>query len=208
MSTCSAVGAASEKRGDMSHVLHLAGGEARLRDGFLRWQCRLRQVAARRDAGRPGSGCVPALTLAGESEPLGRVVTVLSKQPAHSMTSEFKHVVRREPDHARRREAALKLFSETYYQHHEQFSDTLTCTFPPASAGAARIESAGRCLLRFEQFRQVYELDCGVRRLGPDHPLREATYWHNLLFNPQLPADCCVLVFEPNWREAQADPPP
>ena len=48
---------------------------------------------------------------------------------------------------------------------------------------------------------------CTVRRLSGNDPLREATFWHNLLFNPRLSADCIVLGFEPDWPRSSAEPP-
>ena len=52
-----------------------------LRDAFLRWQCRVRQMAMRDNAGRPGEGMIPELTLAGDREPMGGIVTVLYAAP-------------------------------------------------------------------------------------------------------------------------------
>ena len=69
-----------------------------------------------------------------------------------------------------------------------------------------RFRPTGR---REETERQPESLKrvCRVRRLSPKHPLREATFWHNLLFNPRLPADCLILGFEPDWPKSDAEPP-
>ena len=48
----------------------------------------------------------------------------------------------------------------------------------------------------------------GGRGSGRDDPRREETWWHNALFNPQLPPDIPVLAFAPRWLEATADPRP
>ena len=193
---------------DGATAVQLAGADERLRSGFVRWQCRLRQIAARTDAGRPGDGCVPSLTLPGDGEPLGHVITVLNRAPAEAMTEEFRHMVRRERDQAKRLESAVRLFSETYYGDADRFADTLTSTFSAGSPGAERILRAGACRLAFSQFSQTWSFDCAVRRFEPPHHFREATFWHNLLFNPHLRADCIVLGFEPEWHSAQVDPPP
>jgi len=184
------------------------GPEGALRTAFLRWQCRVRQIIMREHRGRPAEGIVPAVTLAGETEPLGHIITVMVKAPHASKTPEMRHMVQRTHDPAARREAALKLFSEFYYQKPDEFSDTLTATFPPDSAGAARIRAAERCRLTFQAFNQRFDLDCRVWRLAEQNPLWQATYWHNLLFNPALPADTVVLGFEPDWTRSTAEPWP
>jgi hypothetical protein len=179
-----------------------------LRDGFLRWQCRVRQMMMRDDRGRPGDPIMPALTLPGESGPMGHIITVMSKAPQHSKTPELRHMVRKTVDPAQRRESALTFFSEYYYQKADEFSDILTATFPPGSKGAARIREAGRSVLTFQAWGQRYDLDCRVWTLAEHNPLYQATYWHNLLFNPNLPSDTISLGFEPDWSRSSADPSP
>ena len=211
-----------------------------LRDRFLRWQCRIRQIAMRGQDGRPTSGMTPlafpapapASTLAAGSasgrgpsrgssldsgpvpgsdpggEPIARIVTVLCKRPEHSATMELRHLARRTHDPAERRAAALAFLAERYYQPAREFSDTLTASFPPASETAAKLLAGRECRLDFEQFRQRYRVHCAVRRLSEHDPLREATFWHNLLFNPRLPADCIILGFVPDWARSGVGPPP
>jgi len=132
-------------------ILRAVGIDHPLRDAFLRWQCRVRQMMMRDDQGRPGDPVMPALTLPGDREPMGHVITVLSKAPQHSKTPEMRHMVRKTVDPAARRQSALTFFSEFYYQRAEEFSDILTATFPPASPGAAQIREAGRATLTFEE---------------------------------------------------------
>ena len=194
----------------------------RVRDAFLRWQCRVRQIAMRSHEGRPTSGMtpfaspVPAPAAAPESapepgsspdaEPIARIVTVLCRRPEHSATMELRHMARRTHDPAERRAAALEFLAERYYQAPREFSDTLTASFPPASGIAAKLLAGRECRLDFEQFRQRRRLYCAVRCLSEHDPLREATFWHNLLFNPRLPADCIILGFEPDWGRSGPDP--
>ena len=196
-----------------ANVVRLELANEELRDRFLRWQCRIRQIAMRSEGGRPTSGMTP-LAFTGEGEVAGgdgappfRIVTVLCKRPEHSVTMELRHLARRTHDPAERRESALKLFAERYYQAAREFSDTLTASFAPGSATAARLLEARECRLDFEQFSQRFRVHCAVRRLSERNPLREATFWHNLLFNPRLPADCTVLGFEPDWGRSEAEPP-
>ena len=177
-----------------------------LRDAFLRWQCRVRQMMMRDEAGRPTDGIMPALTPAGETEPMGHIITVLSKSPVYSKTPEMRHMATRTNDPAQIRESALKFFSEFYYQKGAEFSDILTATFPPGSDGAKAIRRAERCRLDFEAFGQRFGLECRVWKLTAKNPLWQATYWHNRLFNPGLPETTVILGFEPDWRASAADP--
>lgn len=193
----------------ISQLLETADGpERRLRLAFLRWQCRVRQIMMRDQAGRPSDGIMPSVTLAGEDEPIGHVITVLWKTGRHSITPEMRHMVRATNDPAQRREKALRLFSEFHYQKPEQFSDMLTATFPPGSPGAARIREAGACRLGFEAYNQRFDLACRVWLLAERNPGWQATYWHNLLFNPTLAPDTVILGFEPDWSRSSAEPSP
>ena len=189
-------------------IVRMKSANAALRDGFMRWQCRVRQIMMREGRGRPGDAITPALTLPGEDAPMGHIITVMSKAAQYSRTPEMRHMVRKTKDPALRREAALTFFSEYYYQRAAEFSDILTATFPPASPGAASIREAGRATLTFEAYNQRYNLECRVWTLAEHNPLHQATYWHNLLFNPGLAADTIILGFEPDWVRCTADPPP
>ena len=230
-----------------SNVVRLDRANERMRDAFLRWQCRIRQISMRKHEGRPTSGMaplaspVPGSVSAMESVPtaesvpatestpvpeksldsgptpgsdsaqgagsIARIVTVLCRRPEHSATMEFRHMARRTHDPAQRREDALKFLAERYYQAPREFSDTLTASFPPDSQTAAKLLAHREYRLDFEQFSQRYRVHCTVRRLSPNNPLREATFWHNLLFNPRLPAGCIILGFEPDWPKSDAEPP-
>ena len=189
-----------------SNIVRLDSGKERLRESFLRWQCRIRQIAMRSHRGRPMSGMTPLATATGTGAPLARVVTVLCRRPEHSATMELRHMARRTHDPAERRESALKFLAERYYQAASEFSDILTASFAPDSATAATMLGHRECRLAFEQFRQRFDVQCTIRRLSPNNPLREATFWHNLLFNPRLSADCIILGFEPDWPRSEADP--
>ena len=178
------------------------------REAFLKWQCRVRQIAMREAMGRPDEAVMPAVTLPGDSAPLGHVITVMSKAPAFSMTPELRHLAKSTHDPAQRREKAVRLFSAAYYQRPGEFSDLLTATFPASSKGAAAIRSAGRCMLTFDAYSQHWQLDCEVGVLAPRHPLHDATWWHNQLFNPSLSADTVILAFDPDWHTARAEPDP
>ena len=178
----------------------------RLRDHFVGWQCRIRADAMRRRAGRPSLGMQPRLLSAAGEELASAVTTLLVRREPESFAPEFRHLARRTHDPRDRREAALALLAERYYQHPRDFSDLLTATFATDSALAADVVREGRCILTFDQDSQRYTLPCTVQRLARDDPRREETWWHNALFNPQLPPDILILAFVPRWLEAVADP--
>ncbi len=177
-----------------------------LRDAFLKWQCHVRQIAMRENEGRPDDAFTPALTLAGATEPMGHIITVLNKAPAHNQTAELNHMRLKTNDMAQVREAALRYLSATYYQKHKEFSDILTATFPPCSQGAATIRRSDIVTLTFEAYAQRFDLTCKVWRLLPKNPIAQATIAHNMLFNPDLPPDTEILGFEPDWAASTSDP--
>jgi hypothetical protein len=188
-------------------VVHLEAAQARLRDHFLGWQCRVRQYAVRHAAGRPTSGMRPAVTLAGDDEALGQITVLIHKQAPEEITAQFRHMVLKTQDPAERWEGAIRVLQAAYFQRAREFSDVMTALFGPGSRAAARLSQQGRCLLTFEQYNQGYCVPCKVRRLGESEPLYQATYWHNSLFNPSLPAGIAVLAFTPDWAHAAAEPP-
>ena len=177
-----------------------------LKDSFMRWQCHVRQLMMRQDQGRPTDAITPAVVLPGAAEPMGHIITVLSKAPGYAQTPEMQHMARKTNDPAQVREAAIQYLSSTYYQKFREFSDVLTATFPAGSPGADAIRDADRVTLIFEAFAQRYDLDCKVWRLAPQNALYQATMAHNALFNPALPPDTQVLAFEPNWDASTSDP--
>ena len=180
----------------------------RLRDHFVGWQCRIRADAMRRRAGQPSPGMRPqVLSTTGEAL-APAVTTLLVRREAESFAPEFRHLARRTHDPRDRREAALALLAERYYQYARDFSDVLTATFAVGSPLADNLAREGRCVLAFAQDSQRYRLTCSVALLGTDDPRREETWWHNALFNPQLPPDIPVLAFAPRWLEAEANPDP
>lgn len=171
-----------------------------LRDRFLKWQCRVRQMAMRDNQGRPDDAIAPQVFLPGDSAPTGQIITVLNKNPAHSMTPELHHMARKTNDPALIRAQAIQFLSATYYQKHRSFSDLLTAVFAPGSHLAARICAAQACTLAFEAYAQRFSLTCRVGQVPRSDPLKVATMAHNRLFNPSLSPDSVVLGFEPDWH--------
>lgn len=187
-------------------VLGQSYSSSPLRLSFLKWQCRVRQLAMRDNQGRPDDAITPALYLAGNDEPLGHIITLMNKSPGYSVTPELLHMAKKTNDPAQRRDQAIRFFSATYYQKANEFSDFLTATFPPKSPGAAKIREAETVRLRFEAYAQVFDLKCKVWRLAARNPLYQSTMAHNRLFNPALSEDTEVLGFEPDWDASTSDP--
>ena len=188
-------------------VIRLEAARDKLRNHFLGWQCRLRQLAMREEEGRPTSGMRPEITVAGDAEPLGSITVLIHKRDSTETTAEFRHMVRRTHDPAERREAALKTLRSAYFQNAPEFSDTLTALFGPGSEAAARLVSVGQCHLSFAQYSQRYDLTCAVTALAQDDPAFQATFWHNSLFTATLPSGVRILAFKPNWATAETTPP-
>ena len=174
-----------------------------LRDKFMGWQCRVRQIAMRETMGRPNDAIAPVVYLEAGSEPLGQIVTVICKLQIHSKTPELRHIFKHTNDPAQRRDKALQFLSETYFQKHREFSDMLVATFIPDSYVAEALEKAVKCCLEFNAYGHQFKLKCKVTRLRPSHPNYQATWWHNLLFNPKLNPNILILGFEPNWLNSE-----
>ncbi len=191
---------------DGGEVVRLEAAQAALRDHFLGWQCRLRQLAMREAAGRPTSGMRPTVTAPGEAEPLGQITVLLLKREPEEATAQFRHMARKTHDPAERLEAALKHLQAAYYQRAHEFTDVMTALFGPGAAIARRLTGIGGCLLDFAQYNQSYRIPCGIAPLDRAHPAYQATYWHNSLFNPHLPGDIQILAFTPDWSRADAQP--
>lgn len=189
------------------HLVILDEAAQALRGHFLGWQCRVRQYAVRQGGGRPTAGMRPRVLVSEPEADLGPVTVVINKLEPHAVTSQFRHLARKTHDPVERYNGAIKLLSAAYYQRPEEFSDELTALFGPVSQVASRLLSERTCRLLFAQYSQSYDLPCALRRLPEDHPAFQATFWHNSLFNPNLPGGVQVLAFRPDWSRATADPP-
>ncbi|MDE0305885.1 MAG: hypothetical protein OXI87_13560 [Albidovulum sp.] len=179
-----------------------------MREAFIRWQCRARQLAMRESGGKPDGSAIASARLLPETESFAEIITVLPRSPDFSVVPEMKHMFQRTNDPAERRENALRFFAAGYYQNARKFTGALTATFGPGSKVSRRLLAVGRCALSFEAFAQRFDLACAVRSLPIGDALREATVWHNLLFNPGLRPNSDILVFEPDWASCRANPPP
>ena len=177
----------------------------RLRERFIAWQCRIRQIAMRQDGGRPSPGMRPRLLDASGLD-LAPALTVLllPRDPSES-TDFFRFQVLRGADPRDLYERALSYLQADYFQRPETFSDQLIAVLPEGSRLAAALTAQGHCTLAFDQFSQAYRLPCAVAALKPGDAAREAAIWHNRLFNPALPETVHVVAFQPDWASAEAE---
>jgi hypothetical protein len=188
-------------------VVRLEAAQQIVRDHFLGWQCRLRQISVRQEGGRPSEGMCPHVHLADEATSAARITVLVLPADTQATADRFAHMARRTHDPSERYKAALTFLAAGYYQQPSSFNDELTALFGAESSLAENLVAAGGCRLDFEQYRQRYELPCAVRELPANEALFQATYWHNALFNTALPAEVKVLGFRPDWALGQADPP-
>ena len=135
----------------------------------------------------------------GADAALGRIVVLIIKREAAEFVSQFKHLYQRTQDPAERYDSVIKFLAAAYYQRPQEFDDELTALFGPDSQVATRLVESSRCALDFEQFNQRYHLPCAVRELASSELAYQATFWHNSLFNPNLPRGVRVLGFTPRW---------
>jgi len=154
--------------------------------------------------GRPNAAMLPSVNLP-NGENLGQIVLLINKLQAFDHTPEFSHIYRKTLDPALRREAAIKLLAASYYQIPDEFSELLSASFSPDSNLARQLVDAGKCQLHFSQFNQTYLLNCTVKRLEEDDYYFQATFWHNLLFNPLLSTQSYILQFKIESLSSQDD---
>lgn len=175
---------------------------------FLGWQCRIRQIAMRQDAGRPSPGMRPRVLDMAGAEIAPALTVLLTPVESAESTAFFRFQVLKSPDPRDLYERGLAYLRADYYQRPETFTDTLVAVLPENSEVAGRLLADGHCTLAFDQFRQTFRLPCTVQDLQPGDDVHDAAVWHNRLFNPALPGTLHVLAFKPNWTSAEADPGP
>jgi len=173
-----------------------------LRQQFLIWQCRLRQIAMREDGGRPSEGMRPMiLSPDGRTLSEGTIVLLVRSDPSES-SDFFEFQVRKNHDPNEVYQKGLTFLQSTHYQRANRFSDELTALFLSESRLAALLAELGACRLEFRQFGQFYRLPSAVREMAPEEPAYRNTLWHNRLFNTQLSDDVRILGFKPDWTAA------
>jgi hypothetical protein len=175
---------------------------AALRDDFLGWQCRIRQIAVRQAGGRPLPGMRPRVLAPDASELSSGIVVLIVERESGNSTALFRHQYLKTNDPIERYDKVLEILAASYFQQPGRFSDVMTASFGADSTLAARLLAHGRCILEFEQSTQAYRLPCKVAALAEADALYQATYWHNRMFNPTMPPGIRILAFTPDWRHA------
>ena len=186
------------------NIVRMGPAAEKVRDDFLHWQCRIRQISMRDGAGRTSPGMRPAVYTedGGELHP-GLMIVIHKQEPEHT-TSLFRHQVLKTQDPVERWEKAIEHMAAGYFQKASEFDDRMTALFGPnAPIGNALVNHA-RAWLDFAEFGQSFRLLANVVELPEHDPLYQSTYWHNRLFNPNMPAGIRILLFAPDWRRAQA----
>jgi hypothetical protein len=182
--------------------------DSALKLSFLGWQCRIRQMAMRDHGGMPMPAMQPSVSSRkGEMLLPEMTVLIVPLDPAPS-TAFFRFQVQKTMDERQAFESGVKYLGADFYQDPHLFSDEMTAVFAAGSRAAAGLVKIKTVLLDFTQFAQSYRMFCAVRRLPQRNLAREASLWHNRLFNPALPNDAEVLGFKPDWKNAAADPWP
>ena len=187
------------------NVIRLGAAAQQVRDDFLHWQCRIRQIAMRDGGGRPSSGMRPVVSTEDGLELHPGIIVVIHKLEPEHTTSLFRHQVLKTQDPVERWEKAAEHMAAGYFQKFNDFDDRLTALFGPGAAISDALLNHGKVRLDFAEYGQRFQLPAAVIDL-PDHdPLYQSTYWHNRLFNPNMPAGVRVLCFTPDWRRAQSE---
>lgn len=184
-------------------VLLTEPAQQRFREHFFRWQCRIRQISVRKAEGRPTSGMIPRVGLSSDSARL----TVLISKTDPTVTDQFRFYFKKTKDPAERYDNVVKYLASAYYQQPQTFREELSALCGNRHPVAEQLLRERECTLEFEQYNQYFFIPCRVREAAAGEPVFEATYWHNILFNPDLPPDIRVLVFQPLWQKASAEPP-
>ena len=162
----------------------------------------------RQDGGRPSPGMRPrALSTNGGVIAEALTVLIVPKEPAES-TAFFRFQVQKSADPMVVYDRGLAFLQAEHFQRPASFSDRLTALLPANSPIAASLLEEGACYLEFDQFRQFFRLPCAVFELKEGDPAREATVWHNRIFNPAVVSAVQVLAFRPDWARAEARPRP
>ena len=195
-----------------SKVLNIDTAASKLRDEFIGWQCRLRRQSMRGAGGRPSEGMRPRVFDA-EGDLVADALTVLlARTDSATIAKGFEFQFKCTHDPLDRYEKAVTFLSADYYQHPANFTGVMTALVGAGTSTFRRLSGHRQCILVFQQFSQGYRVPCDVQIVAPEDALFKATYWHNAMFNPNLPPDVAVVAFMPDWvyasrqREASGEP--
>jgi len=177
-----------------------------LRDRFIGWQLRIRQIAMREHGGRPLEAMRPRVSTAKGEVVMAAMTVLMVPAESHEATAFFRFQAMKTNEPQKVYESVMKYLQAEHFSVATAFSDRLTALFPPGSPTAAALVERKQVLLDFAQWSQSWRLPCRVKLLKTDDEARQHTLWHNRAFNPQIGNDAVVLGFSPDWKRAQADP--
>lgn len=180
----------------------------RLKDYFLGWQCRIRQISARDYGGQPLPAMTPQVSSKKGEIIIPTMMSLLVPQDPGPATAYLRFQVQKHNEHLKARNAALQYLSADFYQLPELFTDEMTAVFGSNSVTAKSMTGKREVLLSFEQYSQAFRMFCKARIVGEKHPAREFSLWQARIFNPNIPNEATVLSFKPDWKNAVADPFP
>jgi hypothetical protein len=133
------------------------------------------------------------------------LTTLLVPRSPEESTAFFRFQVQKTQDPREAYERGLTFLQADYFQDPDAFRDRLMAVFPLGSKLVASLLAQEACIVEFEEAGQRFSIPCVVRELEPGDAVREAAIWHNRLFNPALPDQLHVLLFQPDWVAAKSD---
>ncbi len=175
-----------------------------LRNHFLTWQCRIRQIAMREAEGRPSQAMRPRVLDNNGDELSPGIIVLLVREDSFESTEFLKFQVQKYNDPQDVYKKALIFLQSTHYHRAAEFSDEMTGLFSKGSALVERMMADEKITLEFNQFSQTYKLPCRTRLLDIDEAAYQATLWHNRIFNPNIGAEIDIFGFQPDWDDAVA----
>jgi hypothetical protein len=124
---------------------------------------------------------------------------LLVRTDSATIAKSFEFQFKRTHDPLDRYEKAVTFLSADYYQHSANFTGVMTALVGAGTSTLQRLLDNRPCILVFQQFNQGYRVPCDVQILASEDSLFKATYWHNAMFNANLPPDVAVVAFVPDW---------
>ncbi len=182
-----------------SKVLNIETAASKLRDEFIGWQCKLRRQAMRGAGGRPSEGMRPRVLDAAGDLIAGALTVLLVRTDSATTAKSFEFQFKCTHDPLDRYEKAVTFLSADYYQHPANFTGVMTALVGAGTSTLQGLLDNRQCVLVFHQFSQGYRMPCAVQILASEDSLFKATYWHNAMFNANLPPDVAVVAFVPDW---------
>src|SRR3546814_10654768 len=101
---------------DLDNIILLEPAAQALRDEFLGWQCRIRQLAVREEGGRPNSGMRPRVVVLEGRELVPAVTVLLVPEAPWDSAQLFRHQYQKTQDPVEGYDKALGINAAAYFQ--------------------------------------------------------------------------------------------